>query len=70
MSGDGNEWRLNVSKCTPHPRPLSLKGRGEKYKSSPPRWKDNGQQREPTATVHQFLLPSPLEGEGSGVRGS
>jgi hypothetical protein len=34
-----------------------------------PPCKNNGQQRKATSTAHKFLLPSPLEGEGLGVRG-
>jgi hypothetical protein len=49
-------------KAPPHPRPLSLEGRGEEGKDEAPLWKES-------AARPEFLLPSPLEGEGLGVRG-
>jgi hypothetical protein len=46
----------------PHPRPLSLEGRGVKEEGAEARSSTRG-------ALWKLLLPSPLEGEGLGVRG-
>jgi hypothetical protein len=78
-SGNGDEEA--ALRRPPHPRPLSLKGRGEKYLVGMglvmPRDNIATLQRfgimPPVTQRHSDLghfLPSPLEGEGSGVRGT
>jgi Leucine rich repeat len=52
----------NATEAPPHPRPLSLKGRGVKEEKADARSSARG-------AMWKFLLPSPLEGEGLGVRG-
>src|SRR3984957_7247852 len=60
----GNEDYELLAYCTqpPHPRPLSLKGRGGQKKTET-------LVRENSHRPLPAFLPSPLEGEGPGVRG-
>ena len=52
----------NATEAPPHPQPLSLKGRGEQ--EFPHCSSDGG-----PSLRRFFFHPSPLEGEGPGVRG-